>query len=33
MKVQKVSISPYDESWIVLDNNHLPVNPNIKACL
>lgn len=27
MKVQKVTISPYDESWIVLDNNYEPVTP------
>lgn len=27
MKVQKVKLSPYDYSWIVLDNNYLPIKP------
>jgi site-specific recombinase XerD len=27
MKVQKIKLSPYDFSWIVLDNNHLPIKP------
>ncbi|HAT8621054.1 site-specific integrase [Legionella pneumophila serogroup 1] len=27
MKVQKIKLSPYDYSWIVLDNNHLPIKP------
>lgn len=27
MKVQKIKLSPYDYSWIVLDNNHLPIIP------
>ncbi|USQ12728.1 hypothetical protein J2N86_08395 [Legionella lytica] len=27
MKVQKKKLSPYDYSWIVLDNNHLPSKP------
>lgn len=27
MKVQKIKLSPYDYSWIVLDNNHLPIVP------
>lgn len=27
MKVQKIKLSPCDYSWLVLDNNHLPVKP------
>jgi integrase len=27
MKVQKIKLNPYDYSWIVLDNNHLPIKP------
>lgn len=27
MKVQKVKLSPYDYSWIVLDDNYLPIKP------
>jgi len=27
MKVQKIKLSSYDYSWLVLDNNHLPVKP------
>lgn len=27
MKVQKIKLSPYDYSWLVLDNNHLPIKP------
>ncbi|MFA5960722.1 MAG: hypothetical protein WC785_09415 [Tatlockia sp.] len=27
MKVQKIKLSPYDYSWLVLDNQHLPVKP------
>lgn len=27
MKVQKIKFSPYDYSWLVLDNQHLPVKP------
>lgn len=30
MKVQKIKLSPYDYSWLVLDNNHLPVKPIIE---
>lgn len=27
MKVQKIRLSPYDVSWLVLDDNHLPIKP------
>lgn len=27
MKVQKIKLSPYDYSWLVLDNQYLPVKP------
>lgn len=27
MKVQKIKLSPYDYTWLVLDNNHLPIQP------
>lgn len=27
MKVQKIKLSPYDYSWLVLDDNHLPIKP------
>ncbi|MCA0403574.1 MAG: site-specific integrase [Proteobacteria bacterium] len=27
MKVQKIKLNAYDYSWLVLDNNHLPVKP------
>ncbi|EHL31087.1 tyrosine-type recombinase/integrase [Legionella drancourtii] len=27
MKVQKIKLSPYDYSWLVLDDNYLPVKP------
>ncbi|HRD70526.1 MAG TPA: hypothetical protein PK657_10310 [Legionella sp.] len=27
MKVQKIKLSSYDVTWIVLDDNHLPIKP------
>ena len=27
MKVQKIKLSSYEYTWIVLDNNHLPIKP------
>ena len=27
MKVKKIWLSPYDVSWLVLDDNHLPIKP------
>lgn len=30
MKVQKIKLSPYDVSWLVLDNNHLPITEFIR---
>lgn len=27
MKVQKIKLSPYEYSWLVLDSNHLPIKP------
>lgn len=27
MKVQKIKLSPYDYTWLVLDNNYLPIKP------
>lgn len=27
MKVQKIKLSPYEFSWLVLDDNHLPIKP------
>lgn len=27
MKVQKIKLSPYEYSWLVLDNKHLPIKP------
>jgi len=27
MKVQKIKLNSYDYSWLVLDNNHLPIKP------
>ncbi|HAU1249188.1 TPA: hypothetical protein F8R87_05155 [Legionella pneumophila] len=27
MKVQRIKLSAYDYSWLVLDNNHLPIKP------
>jgi integrase/recombinase XerD len=27
MKVQKIKLSSYEFSWLVLDNNHLPIQP------
>jgi integrase len=27
MKVQKIKLNQYDYSWLVLDNNHLPIKP------
>ncbi|WP_296618851.1 hypothetical protein [Marivirga sp.] len=27
MKVQKIKLSPHDFSWLVLDDNHLPIKP------
>ena len=27
MKVQKVLVSPYEECWLVLDNEYKPIKP------
>jgi integrase/recombinase XerD len=27
MKVQKIKLNQFDYSWLVLDNNHLPIQP------
>ena len=27
MKVQKIKLSSYDVTWIVLDDHHLPIKP------
>ncbi|MFT4058014.1 MAG: hypothetical protein QM652_00535 [Legionella sp.] len=27
MKVQRIKLGAYDYSWLVLDNNHLPIKP------
>lgn len=27
MKVQKIKLNQFDYSWLVLDNNHLPIKP------
>ena len=27
MKVQKIKLSSYEYSWLVLDNIHLPIKP------
>lgn len=27
MKVQKIKLSPYEYSWLVLDDNYLPIKP------
>jgi NADH dehydrogenase len=31
MKVQKIKLSSYDVTWIILDDNHLPIKPILEG--